>query len=137
VPRQRVVVGYGKGALAIIDPVSPAKTGDIRLPGHPESFQFAENGTQVFVNVPDFHQIAIVDLPSGAVRSVPNEGLRANFPMAVDAEAHRVLVAFRGPPVLLALTKPGGTHRGQAGDLRRRRRCVRRCQAPPDLCELR
>ena len=108
VPRQRVVVGYGKGALAIIDPVSPAKTGDIRLPGHPESFQFAENGTQVFVNVPDFHQIAIVDLPSGAVRSVPNEGLRANFPMAVDAEAHRVHVAFRGPPVLLALTSPEG-----------------------------
>jgi hypothetical protein len=107
-PRQRVVVGYGKGALAIIDPVSRAKTGDIRLPGHPESFQFAENGTQVFVNVPDFRQIAIVELPSGAVRSVPNEGLRANFPMAIDAEAHRVLVAFRSPPMLLALTSPEG-----------------------------
>jgi hypothetical protein len=112
-PRQRVVVGYGKGALAIIDPVSRAKIADIRLPGHPESFQIAENGTQIFVNVPDFRQVAIVDLASGTVRSVPTGGLRANFPMAVDAEAHRVLVAFRGPPTLLALTSPEGRIAGQ------------------------
>jgi hypothetical protein len=112
-PRQRVVVGYGKGGLAIIDPASRAKTADIRLPGHPESFQIAENGTQIFVNVPDFRQVAIVDLASGAVRSVPTGGLRANFPMAVDAEAHRVFVAFRGPPTLLALTSPEGRIAGK------------------------
>jgi DNA-binding beta-propeller fold protein YncE len=107
-PRKRVLIGYGKGGLAIIDPASRAKTGDIRLPGHPESFQLAENGTQIFVNVPDFRQVDIVDLASGAVRSVPNGGLRSNFPMAIDAAAHRVLVAFRTPPTLLALTSPEG-----------------------------
>ena len=32
---KRVLIGYGKGALAIIDPASRAKTGDIRLSGHP------------------------------------------------------------------------------------------------------
>jgi DNA-binding beta-propeller fold protein YncE len=107
-PRRRVVIGYGKGALALIDPASRTKTGDIRLPGHPESFQIAENGTQIFVNVPDFRQIAIVDLASAAVRSVPTEDLRSNFPMAIDPAAHRVLVAFRSPPTLLALTSPEG-----------------------------
>jgi hypothetical protein len=29
-----VLVGYGKGALAIIDPASRTKTGDIRLRAH-------------------------------------------------------------------------------------------------------
>ena len=107
-PHQRVLVGYGKGGLAIIDSTSRAKSGDIRLSGHPESFQFAENGTQIFVNVPDFREIAIVDQPPGAVRTVPNGGLRANFPMAIDPEAHRALAVFRSPPTLLALTSPEG-----------------------------
>jgi hypothetical protein len=51
--RKRVLVGYGKGALAVIDPVSLSKTADIRLKAHPEGFQIDETGTQVFVNVPD------------------------------------------------------------------------------------
>ena len=45
--RKRVLVGYGKGALAVIDPVSLAKTADIRLKAHPEGFQIDETGTQV------------------------------------------------------------------------------------------
>jgi DNA-binding beta-propeller fold protein YncE len=36
--RHRVLVGYGKGALAVIDPATRTKTGEIRLEGHPESF---------------------------------------------------------------------------------------------------
>jgi hypothetical protein len=106
--RNRVLIGYGKGALAIIDPENRVKTGDIRLAGHPESFQIAENGTQIFVNVPDFRQIAIVEVASGAVRSVSTEGLRANFPMAIDPAAHRVLSVFRSPPTLIALASPEG-----------------------------
>jgi hypothetical protein len=79
-PRQRVVVGYGKGGLAIIDPVSRAKIADIRLPRHPESFQIAENGTQLFVNVPNSRQVAIVELASGTVRSVPTGDRRTPMP---------------------------------------------------------
>src|SRR5207302_316629 len=33
----RVYVGYGGGALAVIDPISRKQIGDIPLPGHPES----------------------------------------------------------------------------------------------------
>src|SRR6266851_4239133 len=40
--RNRIVVGYGKGALAMIDPASRRKIGDLPLKGHPESFQFDE-----------------------------------------------------------------------------------------------
>ena len=60
--RNRVLVGYGKGALALIDPVGLSKTADIRLKAHPEGFQIDETGTQVFVNVPDAGEITVVDL---------------------------------------------------------------------------
>jgi YVTN family beta-propeller protein len=106
--RNRVIVGYGKGALAIIDPATRTKTADFRLKGHPEGFQIDETGTQVFVNVPDARDIEVVDLATGANRSLPTAGLRSNFPMAVDAEMHRVLVVFRSPPTLLALSSQDG-----------------------------
>ena len=36
------------------------------------------------------------------------EGLRSNFPMAIDHDVHRVLVAFRSPATLLALSSQNG-----------------------------
>ena len=41
-PRNRVLVGYGKGALAVIDPATRTRAADIRLNGHPESFRVDE-----------------------------------------------------------------------------------------------
>jgi hypothetical protein len=40
--RNQVLMGYGKGALAVIDPVGPSKTADIRLKAHPEGFLIDE-----------------------------------------------------------------------------------------------
>ena len=106
--RKRVLVGYGKGALAVIDPVSLAKTADIRLKAHPEGFQIDETGTQVFVNVPDAHEIVVVDLATGSTQSLPTQGAGSNFPMAIDGEAHRFLVIFRNPPTLMAFSSQDG-----------------------------
>jgi DNA-binding beta-propeller fold protein YncE len=108
-PRQRVLVGYGKGALAIIDPASRAKTADIRLKAHPEGFQIDEIEARVFVNIPDAQAIAVADLTAaGAKASWPTQGLRSNFPMAIDGDAHRVLVVFRSPPALVAFAAEDG-----------------------------
>jgi YVTN family beta-propeller protein len=106
--RSRVLVGYGKGALAVIDPASRTKAADIRLKGHPESFQIDESGTRVFVNVPDAREIEVVDLAAEAKRSLPTQGAGSNFPMAIDRDAHRVLVVFRSPPTLMALSTQDG-----------------------------
>ena len=106
--RNRVLVGYGNGALAVIDPATRTKAADIRLRGHPESFQIDETGTKVFVNVPDARDIEIADLVSDTNRSLPTQGAGSNFPMAIDGEAHRVLVAFRSPPTLMALSSQDG-----------------------------
>ncbi len=105
---RRVLVGHGKGALAIIDAASRAKIGDIRLPAHPEAFQLIENGTAAVVNLPDARQIDIADLAGGTLRRIPTGGLAANFPMAIDRAAHRALIAFRSPPLLAAYTIPDG-----------------------------
>ncbi len=106
--RNRVLVGYGNGALAVIDPATRTKAADIHLKGHPEGFQIDETGTKVFVNVPDARDIEIADLASEATRSLPTQGAGSNFPMAIDRDAHRVLVVFRSPPTLMALSSQDG-----------------------------
>ena len=106
--RNRVLVGYGKGALAVIDPKSRAKIADIPLKAHPEGFQIDESAARAFVNLPDAGQIAVVDLEKGQITAaLPTQGHRANFPMALDREAQRVLVVFRSPPRLLVLAMEG------------------------------
>jgi DNA-binding beta-propeller fold protein YncE len=105
--RRRVLVGYGAGALAIIDPNSRATTGDIRLKAHPESFQI--DGDRAFVNVPDARLIEVADLATGKVTSAwPTQPNHSNFPMAIDREAHRLLVVFRSPARLLLLSTGDG-----------------------------
>jgi hypothetical protein len=106
--RNRVLVGYGKGALAVIDPVSRTKAADFLLEAHPEGFQIDETGTRAFVNLPDVRAIGVVDLAQGKSRSLPTQDARSNFPMAIDGAAHRVLVVFRSPPILLALSSQDG-----------------------------
>jgi hypothetical protein len=108
VVHRRVLVGYGKGALAVIDPVSLSKTSDIRLKAHPEGFQIDETGTEVFVNVPGAHEIAMADLATGSAQFLPTQGAGSNFPMAIDGERHRVVVVFRSPPTLMALSSQDG-----------------------------
>src|SRR6266478_7791462 len=62
---KRVFVGYGSGALAVIDPSTRSKVGDISLEAHPEAFQIDPDTSQIFVNVPDAGSIAVVDRVSG------------------------------------------------------------------------
>ena len=99
-----MLVGYGKGAIAVIDPATRTKGAEYRLRAHPEGFQIDGTATQLFINVPDAREIAVIDLPNAASRSAATPGLRSNFPMAVDAEAKRLLVVFRSPPTLMAVS---------------------------------
>jgi DNA-binding beta-propeller fold protein YncE len=100
--RNRIIVGYGKGGLAVIDPASRRKIADMPLDGHPESFQFDEMGSRIFVNVPDASRIAGLDAVSGRQVSIlESAGARSNFAMAVDADEHRVMIVFRNPARLV------------------------------------
>jgi DNA-binding beta-propeller fold protein YncE len=110
-----VVVGYGGGALALIDPERRLLTGRIVLAAHPEGFSLAPSGEQAFVNVPDAEQIAVLDLganrQSGSWR-VP--GRHDNFPIATDPEGSTVASVFRSPPTLVLLDARTGALKAQA-----------------------
>jgi YVTN family beta-propeller protein len=97
----RVFVGYGGGALAIIDSSTRKKVGDIPLRAHPEAFQIDPHSTRIFVNVPDTRAIALVDRATQRQTGTwPLTGRGANFPMALDPVRRQVLVIFRAPAEL-------------------------------------
>jgi hypothetical protein len=101
---------YGKGAIAIIDPVKRVKIGDVPLDAHPEGFQLDGAGTKIFVNVPTARQIAVVDIALGKVtKTFPMRDARSNFPMAIDHENERVLSVFRSPARLIAVAMRDGS----------------------------
>jgi hypothetical protein len=91
---KRVYVGYGGGALGVIDPEKGAKVGDIKLDGHPESFQLESKGKRIFVNVPRAGHIAVVDRAKGAVVAKWKLSAQSNFPMALDEEGHRLFASY-------------------------------------------
>jgi len=94
----RLYVGYGSGALAVIDTTRAAKIADIPLGAHPEGFELERSGTRILVNVPNAAEIAIIDrVDHRQVARWTTGPLRANFPMALDPSRGRVLVVFRRP----------------------------------------
>jgi YVTN family beta-propeller protein len=101
-----LVVGYGDGALAVIDPAQAVKLSEIKLPGHPESFRLS--GSRVFVNIPDARQIAVAGLDAGRITaSWKQEALHSNFPLMLDDAGH-VAVVFRSPARLVLFDAVSG-----------------------------
>ena len=105
----RLFVGYGVGALAVIDPVARNKVGDIPLKAHPEGFQIDPDTSQIFVNIPDARAVAVVDRVSRKqIASWPMIGQDSNVPMALDRERRQVLVIFRSPAELSLFSMTNG-----------------------------
>ena len=104
-PTGQLFAGYGSGLVAI-DPNSIAIGQRIALPGHPEAFELAERGAEIYVNVPSAGLIVVVDRRTGKMiaewRIAPDA---ANFPMALDEAVHRLYVGTRRPAKLIASTR--------------------------------
>src|SRR5215208_8320974 len=90
---------------------SPAKVTDIKLSGHPESFQLEKDSERIFVNVPDSGAVEVVNREKGTEVAIwPIKGASENFPMAIDEADHRLFVGTRSPARLLVLdTETGKT----------------------------
>jgi DNA-binding beta-propeller fold protein YncE len=104
----RILVGYGNGAIAIIDAAQQKKIGDVALPAHPESFQIASVLNKVFVNVPGAHALVVLNGLSGSQMRWPIHA-GGNFPMAFDTSNGRVLIVSRNPPKLSVHSAHDGT----------------------------
>ena len=106
---RRVYVGYGSGGLGIVDAATGDQLGEIKLDGHPESFQLEKSGTRIFVNIPTSQKIVVVDREKrAAVTAWPVAGATANFPMALDETHHRLFVGFRKPAKLVVYDTESG-----------------------------
>ena len=102
-------VGYGAGALGLINATSAKHLGDIPLKGHPEAFQLEQARPRIFVNIPSAHYIAVVDRDKRAVITTwPLQSAEANFPMTLDETHHRLFVGVRTPPMLMVIDTESG-----------------------------
>jgi YVTN family beta-propeller protein len=109
---KRVIVGYGDGGLAVLDPESRSKVQNAPLKAHPEGFQLEPDGDRIFVNLPHARAVAVVDGKSGKQIANWPVNKSGNYAMAIDRDRNELLVAFRNPPELgvfaLANGKPVG-----------------------------
>jgi DNA-binding beta-propeller fold protein YncE len=105
----QVFVGYGKGGLAVVDPASRSVVSQAKLPAHPEGFELDLAAHRAYVNMPNAHEIAVVDLRTGrqtAAWQVP--GLRSSYPMALDETQGLLATAFWDPARLVLLDTTNG-----------------------------
>jgi DNA-binding beta-propeller fold protein YncE len=113
-----VIVGYGKGALATIDPASHKVLARLALPGHPEGFRLF--GARAYINVPDDGSVVAVDIDEGRQLARWPTGLhRLNFPLAVEPSGKRIMIAYRLPAALATIDTATGqtiSRRSACGD---------------------
>lgn len=102
-------IGYGGGALAVVNVADGKLSHSIPLPAHPESFQLETNGPRLFVNVPGAQQVAVVDREKKAVTATWKlDKWHSNFPMALDEPNHRLFIGCRQPAVVVVLDTTDG-----------------------------
>ncbi len=107
---KRVFVGI-RGGIAMIDAVTETHTGtDLKgSGGHSESFQLEKKGSRIFVNVPeDGSVVNVIDRNTGALTKWELNGAKANYPMALNEDDHRLFIVTRRPPLLMVLDTETG-----------------------------
>ena len=105
-----VYLGYGDGAIAVIDPATNKRLPtEYKFEGHPEGFQLETKGPRIFVNVADTKNIHVINRNTGKITTwaLPN-GHSANFPMVLDESSRRVFIGTRKPSRLTVLDMDSG-----------------------------
>jgi DNA-binding beta-propeller fold protein YncE len=109
---RRFYVGYGSGAIAAVSE-DGARAGEVRLSGHPESFQLESKSSRIYVNVPDARHIAVIERASMKLQTTwPVTTASANYPMALDEDGHRLFVGCRRPAKVLVYDTTTGKETG-------------------------
>ena len=107
-PKEKeVFVGYGDGALGVINAKLGSRVGDTILEVHPESFQLESEGPRIFVNIPT-GQVTVIDRRTRSITAKWPVDAKENFPMALDEADHRLFVGCRKPAKLIVLDTSTG-----------------------------
>jgi YVTN family beta-propeller protein len=102
-------LGYGEGALGVIDPTTLKLGTNIPVGAHPESFRLEEKGSRIFVNVPDKREVSVVDREKKSIEMhIKLGGPTNNYPMFLDESGHRLFVGVRKPAQLLVFDTSTG-----------------------------
>lgn len=108
---KRLYVGYGDaktGAIGMVDVATNRRFDDeFKLGAHPESFQLAGSSPDIYVNLPDLKQIAVINRRTHSVTRWAIS-FESNFPMALDEPNHRLFVATRAPAQLAVVNTNSG-----------------------------
>jgi DNA-binding beta-propeller fold protein YncE len=108
---KRVYVGYGDEEIAALGAVDATTNKRIeeeyKLGAHPESFQLETSGPNIYVNLPDLKQIAVINRSTQAITRWP-QTLEHNFPMALDEADHRLFVGTHEPARLAVFSTTSG-----------------------------
>jgi DNA-binding beta-propeller fold protein YncE len=117
---RHVYVGFGDGGIGVLDSMTGKLLGEIKVRAHPEAFEVEKGDGRIYINVPEAHEIAVADWQHRAiVARWPMEEYHSNFPMALDANDHRLFVVTRRPAQFLALDTASGrtiAHLDAVGD---------------------
>jgi DNA-binding beta-propeller fold protein YncE len=110
---KRVYLGYGDGdtaAIGMVDATTNQRLDEAyKIGAHPESYQLERSGPNVYANVPDLKQVAVIDRTTKKITKWPiPENNDANFPMALDEADHRLFIATRTPPRLMVFDTTSG-----------------------------
>jgi len=106
---KRIYVGYGAGAIAMLDPASMTRLSqEFKLGSHPESFQFEKKGSRSFVNLPDQESIGVIDRKTGAVTKWEVRGATTNHALAFDETSRRLFSAALQPGKLSVIDSDSG-----------------------------
>ena len=108
---KRLYVAYGerqRGALAMVDPASMERLQEFPLGSHPESFQLEQNGSRIFVSLPDQEALGVIDRNTGAVTKWKIPGHTNNHALALDEAHHRLFTAALQPGRLTVIDSETG-----------------------------
>jgi hypothetical protein len=111
---KNIVAGYGDGVLGFFK-MDGKQIAEVKLEGHPESFQLEKNGSRVFVNVGASRHIGVIDRATKALNrtwALPTDQ-SGNYAMALDEAHHRLFVVVRKPARMLTFDSNSGVQMDQ------------------------
>lgn len=109
---KRVYVACGddekNSAIAAVDAMTNKRLDEVyKLGAEPESFQLEKSGPNIYVNLPEPKQIAVINRNTKELSRWPLT-VGQNFPMALNEADHRLFVASREPATLSVLDTSTG-----------------------------
>ena len=113
--RKLLYVGYGGkdagrdfGEVAIIEARTHKHLGDVRVAAHPAELLLDRSGRTLFVFIPIPGEVQVVDTKKRRLLSTWPVTSERPGDAALDEAAHRLLIATRNPPMMIAMDSNSG-----------------------------